>query len=167
MGFDGVEWWENVDLRPSEQKSYYEDLLAQIPRPAFSPSEVPRLPVFLGKYLVFLSDAFTLSGVIRKEKPRRIVEVGSGFSSAVMLDTLDHNHGPVTLTFIEPRPERLYSLLSPDDRSLSTVIVREIQEVPLSVFEQLDAQDLLFIDSSHVCKIGSDVASFSCGVYPG
>jgi hypothetical protein len=61
------------------------------------------------------------------------------------------------LTFIEPYSERLFSLLTPDDRAASSVIVRRVQEVPLSVFDQLGAKDLLFIDSSHVAKVGSGV----------
>ncbi len=112
------------------------------------------------------SDAFTLSGIIRKEKPRRIVEAGSGFSSAVMLDTLEQTHASAALTFIEPYPDRLYSLLSDRDRSSATILVQRIQEIPLSVFNQLEAQDVLFIDSSHVAKIGSDVTFILLRVLP-
>ena len=99
-------------------------------------------------------------------KPRRIVEVGSGFSSAVMLDTLERVEGSAALTFIEPHPDRLYSLLSPQDRPTTTVVAKQVQEVPLALFDELEAQDVLFIDSSHVCKIGSDVAFLLLRVLP-
>ena len=166
LPFDGAEWWEHVNLLPGEQKSYYEDLLERFPLLPFPREKIEGYRYFTENDWFPLSDAFTLSGIIRKEEPRRIVEVGSGFSSAVMLDTLDHTNGSVALTFIEPHPERLYSLFSPHDRSIATVIARQVQEVPLSVFDQLEAQDLVFIDSSHVAKIGSDVTFIFLRILP-
>jgi len=70
------------------------------------------------------------------------------------------------LTFVEPYPDRLHSLLTPDDRSVSTILVNRVQDVPLSVFEQLEPQDLVFIDSSHVAKVGSDVAFILLRILP-
>jgi len=157
LPFDGAEWWEHVNLRPGEQRSYYEDLLNRFPLLPFPRQKSEGYRYFTDNVWFVLSDAFTLSGIIQKEKPRRIVEIGSGFSSAVMLDTLDQTHASASLTFIEPYPDRLYSLLSFHDRSLSTVLVQRLQEVSLSAFDQLEAQDVVFIDSSHVAKVGSDV----------
>jgi len=166
LPFDGEEWWEHVDLLPDEQRSYYEDLLERFPVLPFPHQKTEGSRYFTENNWFPLADAFTLSGIIRKEKPRRIVEVGSGFSSAVMLDTLDRTHATAALTFIEPYPERLYSLFSPNDRSVSTIIAQPVQEVPLSVFDQLEAQDLLFIDSSHVAKVGSDVTFILLRILP-
>lgn len=166
LPFDGAEWWEHVDLLPDEQRSYYDDLLERFPVLPFPRQKTEGYRYFTENNWFPLSDAFTLSGIIRKEKPRRIVEVGSGFSSAVMLDTMDTTHAPVALTFIEPYPARLYSLFSPNDTSISKVIARPVQEVPLPVFDQLEAQDLLFIDSSHVAKIGSDVTFILLRILP-
>jgi len=106
-------------------------------------------------------DGHALLGMLRRLRPRRVVEVGSGFSSALMLDARDlYLGGPAAgphLTFIEPYPERLESLLRPGDR-LDTTIIREgVQRAPLSLYEQLEPNDILFIDSSHVGKLGSDV----------
>lgn len=54
------------------------------------------------------SDAIFLYCFLRKYAPKRIIEIGSGFSSAVMLDTIDSNfiRNP-EVTFIEPYPDRL------------------------------------------------------------
>jgi predicted O-methyltransferase YrrM len=153
-------------LRPEEQRSYYEDLLKKFPMPPFPRQETDDYRYFTENGWFPVSDAFTLSGILQKEKPRRIVEVGSGFSSAVMLDTLDHARMSCALTFIEPNPDRLYALLSPGDRAASTILVNPVQEVSLSVFDQLQAQDLVFIDSSHVAKIGSDVAFIFLRILP-
>lgn len=166
LPFDGAECWEHVNLRPSEQRSYYEDLLERFPLLPFPSQKSHNYRYFTENNWFAVSDAFTLSGIIRKERPHRIVEVGSGFSSAVMLDTLDQTHASAALTFIEPYPDRLYSLLSAHDRSIATVLVERVQEVSLSMFDQLEAQDLIFIDSSHVSKIGSDVTFILLRILP-
>jgi predicted O-methyltransferase YrrM len=161
-----VECWEHVNLQPSEQRFYYEDLLERFPFLPFPSQKSHNYRYFTENNWFVVSDAFTLSGIIQKEKPRRIVEIGSGFSSAVMLDTLDQTQASAMLTVIEPYPDRLYSLLSPRDRSIAAVLVERVQEVSLSLFDQLEAQDLIFIDSSHVAKIGSDVTFILLRVLP-
>jgi predicted O-methyltransferase YrrM len=99
-----------------------------------------------------------LSQIIRLTEPKRIVEVGSGFSSAVMLDTNQtFFDNAIRLTCIEPYPERLRSLLQPDDSTAMTLIESPLELVPGAVFDELQAGDILFIDSTHVAKTGSDV----------
>jgi len=166
LPFDDADYWEHVDLRPNEQRSYYDDLLNRFPFLPFPNRKSEGCRYYTGQDMFVMSDAFTLSGVIRKEKPRKIVEVGSGFSSAVMLDTLEQTHASAALTFIEPYPDRLYSLLSTRDRSTAEIHINRVQEIPLSVFDELEAQDILFIDSSHVAKVGSDVTFLFLRVLP-
>lgn len=166
MQFDGAELWEHIDLQPEEQRSYYEDLIERFPLPPFPGRRTPGYRYFTDNTWFPLADAFTLSGIIRKEKPLRIVEVGSGFSSAVILDTLGLTRTSAELTLVEPDPDRLFSLLLPEDRSASNILVKKVQEVQMSVFDQLGSQDILFIDSSHVAKIGSDVAFIFLRVLP-
>jgi predicted O-methyltransferase YrrM len=166
LSFDGPEYWEQIDLRQNEQRSYYIDLLENFPLLPYPKHKSGGYHYFSDNRWFGLSDAFTFSGIIRREKPRRIVEVGSGFSSAVALDTLAYTNQSASLTLIEPFPNRLYSLLSPDDKSSITLLAQLVQEVSLSVFESLDAQDVLFIDSSHVAKIGSDVTFLLLRVLP-
>ena len=104
------------------------------------------------------SDALLLYGMIRELCPKRIIEVGSGFSSAVMLDTNERFcSSEIEMTFIEPYPDRLNDLLSDDDRRNVQIIDRPIQEVEDAPWANLQAGDILFIDSSHVSKCGSDV----------
>jgi len=105
------------------------------------------------------SDAICLYGMIRHLRPKRIVEVGSGHSSCVMLDTSDlFLDGGVAHTFIEPYPEKLLSLLKPEDPRRVTILKQRVQDVGLAPFLALERNDILFIDSSHVVKIGSDVS---------
>ena len=75
-----------------------------------------------------------------------------------MLDTceLQLKYKPL-MTFVDPFTERLKSLLNPVDNSNCTIIESPVQEVALDVFRNLKEGDLLFIDSSHISKVGSDV----------
>jgi predicted O-methyltransferase YrrM len=115
----------------------------------------------------FYSDAIFLYSFLRKNKPKRIIEVGSGFSSAVMLDTIDRcfPHRP-EITFIEPDPKRLKSLLRSDDEDHVRIIAKKIQEVPSGLFSSLESGDFLFVDSSHAVKCGSDLQRLLFDVLP-
>lgn len=95
--------------------------------------------------------------MLRHLQPKKVIEIGSGFSSALMLDINDaYFDKSISLTFIEPYPNRLKGLLKPEDKGIS-LIEKRLQEVPITVFDELQANDLLFIDSSHVSKFNSDV----------
>lgn len=113
------------------------------------------------------SDAIFLYSFLRKHKPKKIIEVGSGFSSAVILDTVDRffSYRP-EITFIEPYPKRLQSLLRSGDEHHVRIIAKNIQEVPSELFSSLESGDLLFIDSSHVVKCGSDLQLLMFGILP-
>lgn len=104
------------------------------------------------------ADAIFLYCHLRATRPQRIIEVGSGFSSAVILDTVEH-FLPYTpeMVFIEPNPDRLLEILKQEDQQAVRLIHDQVQDVPLHVFESLQANDLLFVDSSHVLKAGSDL----------
>lgn len=102
-------------------------------------------------------DAAVYFGLLRKLKPKKVIEVGSGYSSALLLDTVDRffDHHP-DITFIDPYPELLRTLVDEDQDNVS-IIAKNVQDVELGVFEQLGAGDILFIDSTHVLKTHSDV----------
>lgn len=113
------------------------------------------------------ADGIFLQCMLRKYRPKRIIEVGSGFSSAAMLDTIDrHFTERPALTFIEPFPERLKGLLTAADASRVELLEMKIQDVDLERFGRLQAGDLLFIDSSHVLKSGSDLQFLMFEVLP-
>jgi hypothetical protein len=112
-------------------------------------------------------DALMLYSMLREARPRRVIEVGSGFSSAAMLDLNERIFGgEIQFTFIDPDMTRLRPLLRPDDAGRATLIEKRVQEVPLETFAALGENDVLFIDSSHVGKIGSDVNRLYFDVLP-
>ncbi len=112
-------------------------------------------------------DATVLAAMLRHLRPRRIVEVGAGLSTAVLLDVADTylSHRPI-IECIDPEPQRLRVLLRPGDESALTLHERPVQALPVEFFTALQAGDLLFIDSSHVLKLGSDVAFLLLDVLP-
>ncbi|HJT90598.1 MAG TPA: class I SAM-dependent methyltransferase [Mycobacterium sp.] len=105
--------------------------------------------------------------MMRRFRPRRIVEVGSGFSSAAILDVNDRFFdGQIDLTFIEPHAERLLDLLGDTDVRRCTIVQKPVQEASTDCFTSLEKNDFLLIDSSHVAKIGSDVLHLLFVVLP-
>lgn len=114
-----------------------------------------------------IASAVLLYNMLVHLRPKRVVEVGSGFSSAVMLDTNQYCAlGVEQFTFIDPYPERLQGLLTSEDRKHCRVMQENVQTISDEVFESLEANDLLFIDSSHVVKSGSDVVHLFSRVIP-
>jgi hypothetical protein len=108
------------------------------------------------------TDALALYGMVRHVKPARILEVGSGFSTRISAQALVAN-GAGELTCIEPFPD---DTLRNGFPGLTALIASPVQAVPLDVFGQLQAGDILFIDSSHVVKCGSDVNWLYLDVLP-
>ena len=103
-------------------------------------------------------DAITLRAMIAHFRPKNVIEVGSGFSSACMLDAVDHvGLSDFTLTCIDPDADRLRSRLREEDHSRVDIIEGLVQDVPVSTFSKLNENDILFIDSTHVLKTASDV----------
>jgi predicted O-methyltransferase YrrM len=103
-------------------------------------------------------DGSILRAMILAHRPRRIVEVGSGWSSACMLDAaFDEGKLDARVAFVEPYPALLKSMLRPEDEARVTIHECGVQQAPLEIFEQLEENDILFIDSTHVVKTGSDV----------
>jgi predicted O-methyltransferase YrrM len=103
-------------------------------------------------------DAIMLRVIIGAQRPRRIVEIGSGFSTACMLDAAEEfGLEDVKITCIEPYAARLRSVLRPEDRARVEILEEKVQGMPLERFQRLEPNDILFIDSTHVLKTGSDV----------
>lgn len=111
-------------------------------------------------------DGEVLYCMIRHFRPKKIFEIGSGFSTrlSAMAGLKNGQDGdPCQLKAFEPYPKRFLRKGFP---GLSELIQQRIQDVPLSEFDRLEANDILFIDSSHVLKIGSDVQYLYLEVLP-
>lgn len=113
-------------------------------------------------------DSELLYCMIRHLKPRRMIEIGSGFSTflaaqAIQKNAEEANGYRCELTAVEPYPNPVLRKGFP---GLTRLVQKRVQDVPLSEFERLEENDILFIDSSHVLKIGSDVQYLYLEVLP-
>ena len=112
-------------------------------------------------------DGSILHAMLRRFRPKRLVEVGSGYSSACAVDTIDRFlGGQVDVTFVEPYPALLHKLLGEDSAGRYTVHDKTVQAVDMEVFTQLQSGDFLFVDSTHIMKTGSDVCHELFNVLP-
>jgi predicted O-methyltransferase YrrM len=156
-----------VDVNDAGQRMLLEELAAFYPDHPFTERPGAGNRYHLENSWFGAADGLFLHLMLRRAQPRRVIEVGSGFSSLVMLDTSERFFdGTIQLTFIEPNAERLLSRLRPGDERRAEILESAVQEVDLSVFERLSAGDILFIDSSHVAKVGSDVNHLLFSVLP-
>jgi predicted O-methyltransferase YrrM len=109
-------------------------------------------------------DARALFVLLRLWKPRRLIEIGSGYSTLLSADVnrrfLDDS---MQLTCIEPYPREFLARGIP---GVTRLIEKKVQDVELELFFELEAGDVLFIDSSHVAKTGSDVNRIYFDIIP-
>jgi hypothetical protein len=102
---------------------------------------------------------------IRAQCPGTVVEIGSGVSTACMLHAIGLNRQEgrrvSRVISVEPYPKKSFAHLE------GITHVRELcQAVPISLFRELREGDLLFVDSSHAVKTGSDTLRIYLEVIP-
>jgi len=147
-----------VDLNEAGQMQNWQQMLPHLQRAAFPAEKQPERRYFSNNPAYGIGDASIYFAMLCLHRPKRIIEIGSGFSSACALDTIERcfEH-KVEITFVEPYPALLESLLKRSDRVSTRVLPHGVQDVGLDTFRELEAGDILFIDSTHVLKTGSDV----------
>lgn len=159
----GVKWDVDAQLEEVRQLAPY---LAELDAVPMDPP--PGDPVYHWNNAFWRgADALVHYGLLRRAKPRRVVEVGAGWSSLLMADALRRNEEegaePTEVTQIEPYPRRELLSALPEHWTLHDVV---LQRADLAVFESLDAGDVCFYDGSHVARAGSDVVWFFFEVLP-
>ena len=100
------------------------------------------------------TDVLVAYCMVRHFQPRRIIEVGSGFSSLVLGQAAAKNKNSA-LICIDPFPNEL--IRKSNSVPALSLIETKVQDVDMEFFSQLESGDILFIDSSHTVKIGGDV----------
>lgn len=147
-----------VDLNETEQLQLFNVFLEFYREIPFEDSKKDGLRYGFENFGYTYSDAIILYCMIRYLKPKKIIEVGSGYSSCVMLDTNElHFDNSISCTFIDPYPQHLLSLIKESDKDKVEIIEQKLQDVEQDRFLDLSAGDILFIDSTHVSKVNSDV----------
>lgn len=155
-----------IDLNTNYQLDLLSKLSEQYKKINFPEQLAEGYRYFYQNQFFSYSDAISLSTLMLHFKPKRIIEVGSGYSSAVMLDINQQFLNNATeLIFIEPYPEERLNQLVQETNNFQ--LRKEfIQDIPLSFYDQLEENDILFIDSSHVSKTYSDVNHILFNILP-
>jgi hypothetical protein len=125
-----------------------------------------------GQYYYFENDTFSYSDgiflylIIRKFKPKNIVEIGCGFSSALMVDTNNlFFNGSINILHIDPYPFHLFQAFG-INISECNFLQNKVQNVNGDKLKHLKEGDILFVDSSHVSKCGSDLNHIIFNILP-
>ncbi len=156
-----------IDLNEDAQLALLDRFKAFYDEQPFTGTKVPGHRYFFENPAYSYTDALFLYCMIRHARPKRIIEVGSGYSSCVTLDTNELYFGnQIACTFVEPYPNLLVSLLQEDDLRRIEIITSPLQELDIGRFSELEKNDILFIDSTHVSKIGSDVNMILLEILP-
>jgi hypothetical protein len=106
-------------------------------------------------------DAAAAYAIVRRERPRRIVEIGSGHSTRFLARAAGDGGFDCSITCIDPAPRA--AIAARGVRHLP----RLLQDAPPEVFAELAAGDVLFVDSSHVAMPGTDVDRIFLKLLPG
>jgi hypothetical protein len=105
--------------------------------------------------------------MIVRHRPRRIIGIGAGRASPLILDTLDElGDTTAKVRLIGADQDRSRELLRPDDPRRIEIIDNALRDISPETFEALGPSDFLLVDSTHVLKTGSDVAQTLGTVLP-
>lgn len=154
--WDRVSPLRGVKFEPEKYLAFLADLASKYSGECEWPNEGPPGTFYLHNPAFSYGCSAPLHCIIRSVKPRRIVEIGSGFSSRIIQGAINLNNGENHVTdyvIIDPYTEFSEADLGPR----GTVIRKPVETLEPEYFKILEDGDILFIDSSHVCKIGSDV----------
>jgi hypothetical protein len=146
-----------IDISRDAMLNEWQALLPYLTTTAFPDQKTPPTRFAFENPSYSWGDGSVLSAMLRRYEPRRLIEIGSGWSSACSIDTIErYLDGKCEVTFIEPYPDLLRSLLG--TTAVKTRILGvPVQDVSLETFDALKSGDFLFIDSTHVLRTGSDV----------
>lgn len=148
-----------IDLNEEHQLQLFQKFIKYYNEQPFTSQKTNGLRFYFENLLYPYSDAIFLYCMLRHYQPQKIIEVGgSGYSSCLILDTNERFlNNQLFCTCIEPYPNNILSLLNLDEEEKFELIQQPVQNIDLKIFQQLSDNDILFIDSTHVAKINSDV----------
>jgi hypothetical protein len=149
-----------IDLAVKDQQRLIDEFARFHGEAPWRAEAVPGLRYRYDNTFYTYADALALYSMLRHLRPGRVIEVGSGWSSCVTLDTVEQFLGGldrVRCTFIELDACRLRQQMLPGDRARIDLVEQDVRSIDITMFDELRANDVLFIDSSHVAKVGSDV----------
>jgi len=157
---------DGIDLNRTQQHALLERFVTYFPDFTPAQNQTSGSLYYYNNSMFGFSDAFALYGIFKAFKPARVIEIGSGHSSALMLDISREFLPDTSFTFIDPYSETIGRVLKSRPGGHYELIRREAQDMDLHFFQQLGESDVLFIDTSHTVKIGSDLSTIFFSILP-
>ena len=154
-----IDWNKEAQLQIARNVGTFVDELRDIP-------EFPTLnPLGFGWANNFWNnaDALVQYGLLRARPPKRVVEIGCGWSSLLLSRAIRVNGVDCQVNLVEPYPNREIFAALPKHWVHHECI---LQRAKFNIFEELEEGDICFYDGSHCVKTGSDVAWFFFDVLP-
>jgi len=109
-------------------------------------------------------DARLLHYFLQKNHPKKLIEIGSGNSTLMAHNTNMMFNLNIEIICIEPYPSDYLKVLH--DKGHIQLIQSKLEDIDLTMFTLLEENDILFIDSSHVLKLNSDVLFYFTKIFP-
>ncbi len=149
---------EGIDLNEQAQIDFLADIKRTAAKLPFAEHKTEGLRFHYENNAFMHGDAIVYASMIEKYRPKRITEIGAGFSSALALDVCDRLEGYAPeIHFIDPYPQLAHDLVGENKSDKRKITGAFIQDVDPSTFDVLEAGDFYFMDTTHVVKTGSDV----------
>jgi len=156
-----------IDLRIDDQLSLIDSLSDNYRNIDFPNKKTDTHLYYYNNPYFSYSDAIILHLILVKFRPKNIVEIGSGYSTACMLDTIAQYNLDCHVTTVDQDTTRLSELLITSTSSHNISVIKSpLQEVDIAVFKALEKDDILFVDSSHISKTGSELHKIIFDVLP-
>ncbi len=147
-----------IELNSKLQVKFLKKISAYLEAPPFAAEAPCSTRYYFNNPDFCRSDAFLMYGMAKYLRPKRIIEIGSGIQTGLIVDINEREFGGKILhSCICGEENAAKAFLRQGDSSYVQVIEKKIQDVDLDIFSGLKANDILFVDSTHVSKFGSDV----------
>lgn len=157
-----------IDFRSAAQLTLLAELGRQFGHECAWPTAPTRQPhqFHLNNGSFSYGCAASLHTLLRQHRPRRVIEIGSGNSSLVISAALQMNGragAPADYTVIDPYPAPAVAAGLP---GLTRLLPQPVETTDVELFDALEADDVLFIDSGHTVKTGGDVNFLILDILP-
>lgn len=157
-----------IDQNRACQLNYFKTIFPKFKDECIFPFKKTAVPYeyFCNNDSFGIAAASILHCMIRHHAPRTIIEVGGGMSTYVSARAVRMNRAQgkeAKLITIEPSPN---DVLKTGFSGLDALVVKNVENVDVEFFAQLREGDILFIDTSHVSRIGGDVNYLYLEVLP-
>jgi hypothetical protein len=116
-------------------------------------------PVWVNGFLTAF-DAVSLYSLIRRSRPRRYIEIGSGYSTRFARKSIEDGGLQTSVLCIDPRPRA--DIRTTADR----IIEQPVEDADLALFDSLESGDILFVDHSHRVFTNSDATVVFLDILP-